>query len=357
MCVSATRLRPLSLRLAFRASSPSVEALVNRWGQAAGRARWPCCRTRQPSPAPQTPALVRRRPGRLPRPGLPGSSHPEAWRVVSGDVWSQQTHRRALVGVPWQPAPGTGMSGTGRPPPPGPRGPSGEASRAGARSPAHLPCSSPSARFSGAGLGRAPRGHVPSRLAGQCVLTVRDAHTPGEGPGHTSGRGRGSGPPRMAHGPCPAVRSARSRRWPSGGGRPQPVPGWRGAARKVLGDSNTRISASTGKARGTKSAPRNTHVPVRAPLTSLSPAAAALACPGPGPRSAAVGPPARARLLLEADVVGVRPPRGNGSCPDVSRPLGTRILGTRLRESEPSRGYFRARERERGSFVCAHFIC
>lgn len=221
MCVSATRLRPLSLRLAFRASSPSVEALVNRWGQAAGRARWPCCRTRQPSPAPQTPApaLVRRRPGRLPRPGLPGSSHPEAWRVVSGDVWSQQTHRRALVGVPWQPAPGTGMSGTGRPPPPGPRGPSGEASRAGAaRSPAPLPCSSPSARFSGAGLGRAPRGHVPSRLAGQCVLTVRDAHTPGEGPGHTSGRGRGSGPPEDRPRPLPSgterpQREAAQRGW------------------------------------------------------------------------------------------------------------------------------------------------
>lgn len=218
MCVSATRLRPLSLRLAFRASCPSVEALVNRWGQAAGRARWPCCRTRQPSPAPQTPALVRRRPGRLPRPGLPGSSHPEAWRVVSGDVWSQQTHRRALVGVPWQPAPGTGMSGTGRPPPPGPRGPSGEASRAGARSPAPLPCSSPSARFSGAGLGRAPRGHVPSRLAGQCVLTVRDAHTPGEGPGHTSGRGRGSGPPEDRPRPLPSgterpQREAAQRGW------------------------------------------------------------------------------------------------------------------------------------------------
>lgn len=106
-----------------------------------------------------------------------------------------------------------------------------------------------------------------------------------------------------------------------------------------------------------KARPGNTHVPVRAPLTSLSPATASLARPGPGPRSAAVGPPARARLLLEADVVGVRPPRGNGSCPDVSRPLGTRILGTRLRESEPSRGYFRARERERGSFVCARFIC
>lgn len=298
MCVSATRLRPLSLRLAFRASSPSVEALVNRWGQAAGRARWPCCRTRQPSPAPQTPALVRRRPGRLPRPGLPGSSHPEAWRVVSGDVWSQQTHRRALVGVPWQPAPGTGMSGTGRPPPPGPQGPSGEASRAGTRSPAHLPCSSPSARFSGAGLGRAPRGHVPSRLAGQHVLTVRDTHTHlGKAQDTPRGGGAAQGPPRIAHGPCPAVRSARSGRRLSGGGCSQPVPGWRGAARKVLGDSNTRISASTGKARGTKSAPRNTHVPVRAPLTSLSPAAASLACPGPGPRSAAVAPP-----------------RGRGSC-------------------------------------------
>lgn len=292
MCVSATRLRPLSLRLAFRASSPSVEALVNRWGQAAGRAHWPCCRTRQPSPAPQTPALVRRRPGRLPRPGLPGSSHPEAWQVVSGDVWSQQTHRRALVGVPWQPAPGTGMSGTSRPPPPGPRGPSGEASRAGAaRSPAHLPCSSSSARFSGAGLGRAPRGHVPLRLAGQCVLTVRDAHTPGEGPGHTSGRGRGSGPPRIAHGPCPAVRSARSGRRPRGGGCSQPVPGWRGAARKVLGDSNTRISASTGKARGTKSAPREHTRPGPGAADLSQPGRCVAGPPGSRPPFCCRGPP------------------------------------------------------------------
>lgn len=46
---------------------------------------------------------------------------------MSGDVLSQQTHRRALVGVPWQlAAAGTwkGMPGPGCQPPPGLQGPS-----------------------------------------------------------------------------------------------------------------------------------------------------------------------------------------------------------------------------------------
>lgn len=41
---------------------------------------------------------------RTPRPVSPAPHTQRAWRVVSGDVLSQQTHRRALIGVPWQPA-------------------------------------------------------------------------------------------------------------------------------------------------------------------------------------------------------------------------------------------------------------
>lgn len=58
--------------------------------------------------------------------------------MVSGDMLSQQTHRRALVGVPWQPATASTEDGNARdwlPAAAGPRGPSGKASRAGSPAP------------------------------------------------------------------------------------------------------------------------------------------------------------------------------------------------------------------------------
>lgn len=85
---------------------------------------------------------------------------------MSGDVLSQQTHRRALVGGPWQlAAAGTwkGMPGPGCQPPPGLQGPSS---------------APPVPRVEV--WKRSSQGPMP---AGR-DLRVRDPHT-GKGPGHS----------------------------------------------------------------------------------------------------------------------------------------------------------------------------